>query len=214
MTSPMSSRDNPLIFVDLVPPGFANPMLKEDPDAVPQLTAEEIQAVIDKAYADGHDSGFKDGYSKGKSLAHTENANEKLSLETLARQFSSAIAAKNVEICDDVLNLSLAIAKSMIQSEIKTNPDVIKAIIGAATKKFIDADELKLSVHPDDAVIVRQYLQDELSAMSWQLLENAEIDRGGCVVETAHNSVDASNEVRWKAVTESLGKTLDWHEGM
>jgi len=210
----MSNGDNSLIFVDLVPPGFANPMPKEDPNAVPQLTAEEIQAVIDKAYSEGHDSGFKDGYSKGKSLAHTENANEKLSLETLVRQFGSAITAKNVEICDDVLNLSLAIAKSMIRSEIKINPDVIKVIVSEATKKFIDASELKLTVHPDDAVIVRQYLQDELGVMSWQLLESTQIERGGCVVETAHNSVDASNKVRWKAVAESLGKTLDWHGEM
>ena len=208
----MSNRDNSLIFVDLVPPGFANPMPAEDPNAVPQLTAEEIQAVIDKAYAEGHDSGFKEGYSKGKSLAHTENANEKLSLEALARQFGAAISAKNVEICDDVLDLSLAIAKSMIQSEIKINHAVIKAIVGEASKKFIDASQLKLIVHPDDAVIVRQYLQDELGAMSWQLLEDLEIDRGGCVVETAQNSIDARNEVRWKAVTESLGKTLDWRE--
>lgn len=210
----MSNRDNSLIFVDLVPPGFGNPMPKEDPDAVPQLTAEEIQAVIDKAYAEGHDSGFKDGYSKGKSLAHSENADEKRALETLADAFSAAIAAKNTEICDDVLNLSLAIAKSMIQSEIKINPNVIKVIIGQATKKFLDASELKLTVHPEDAVIVRQYLQGELSAMQWQVLENAEIDRGGCVVETAQNAIDASNEVRWKAITESLGKNLDWHEGM
>ena len=209
----MSNRDNTLIFVDLVPPGFANPMPKEDPDAVPQLSAEEIQAVIDKAYAEGHDSGFKDGYSKGKALAHTENADEKRSLELLAQQFGAAITAKNIEICDDVLNLSLAIAQSMIRSEIKINPQVIKAIISEATKKFIDAAELKLIVHPDDAVIVRQYLKDELGAMSWQLSENAEIDRGGCVVETSQNSIDASNEVRWKAITESLGKNLDWHEG-
>jgi flagellar assembly protein FliH len=208
----MSNRDNSLIFVDLVPPGFANPMPKEDPNSVPQLTAEEIQAVIDKAYAQGHDSGFKDGYSKGKSLAQSENADEKHALEALAQKFSAAIIAKNVEICDDVLNLSLAIAKSMIQSEIKINPDVIKAIVGQATKKFIDATELKLSVHPDDAVIVRQYLQDELSAMHWQLLESTEIDRGGCLVEAAHNAIDASNEVRWKTITESLGKNLDWHE--
>lgn len=210
----MSSRDNGLIFVDLVPPGFANPMPKEDPDAVPQLTAEEIQAVIDKAYAEGHDSGFKDGYSKGRSLADSENADEKLALQALAQKFSAAIVAKNIAICDDVLNLSLAIAKSMIQSEIKINPDIIKTIIGQATKKFIDATQLKLSVHPDDAVIVRQYLQDELSAMQWHLIENLEIDRGGCVVETAQNAIDASNEVRWKAITESLGKNLDWHEGM
>jgi flagellar assembly protein FliH len=210
----MSNRDNSLIFVDLVPPGFANPMPKEDPDAVPQLTAEEIQAVIDKAYAEGHDSGFKDGYSKGKSLAHSENADEKRSLETLAGTFSAAITAKNIDICDDVLNLSLAIAKSMIQTEIKINPLVIKAIISEATKKFIDASELKLTVHPDDAIIVRQYLQEELGTQQWQLLENSEIDRGGCVVETAQNAIDASNEVRWKAITESLGKNLDWHEGM
>jgi len=130
------------------------------------------------------------------------------------RQFGSAITAKNVEICDDVLNLSLAIAKSMIRSEIKINPDVIKVIVSEATKKFIDASELKLTVHPDDAVIVRQYLQDELGVMSWQLLESTQIERGGCVVETAHNSVDASNKVRWKAVAESLGKTLDWHGEM
>jgi flagellar assembly protein FliH len=208
----MSNRDNSLIFVDLVPPGFANPIPKEDPDAVPQLTAEEIQAVIDKAYAEGHDSGFKDGYSKGKLLAQSENADEKLALAALMSQFGASISEKNVTICDDVLTLSLAIAKSMIRSEIKINPNVIKVTIGEATRQFIDASELKLTVHPDDAIIVRQYLHDVLSKKQWQLLESADIDRGGCLVETANNSIDATNEVRWKFISESLGKNLDWHE--
>lgn len=208
----MSNMDNTLIFVDLVPPGFANPILKEDPDAVPQLTAEEVQAVIDKAYAEGHESGFKEGYSKGKLLAQSENADEKMALARLMSQFGTSIGAKNVEICDDVLTLSLAIAKSMIRSEIHVNPEVIKGIISEATRQFIDASELKLTVHPEDAVIVRQYLHDELGKKQWQLLESVDIDRGGCLVEAAHNSVDATNEVRWKFITESLGRNLDWHE--
>ena len=207
----MSNRDDTLVFVDLVPPGFNKPAPKEDPDAVPQLTAEEIQAIIDKAYAEGHDSGFKEGYSKGKSLAQTENASEKLTLAQLVGQFSAALASKNIEICNDVLDLSLAVARSMIKVEIKLNPSVIKPIIAEATKKIIDTNELKLIVNPDDAVTLRHYLKDELKISQWQLLENSEIDRGGCIVETANNSINAQNKVRWKAVTESLAKNIDWY---
>ncbi|QWD48407.1 hypothetical protein G6658_03795 [Polynucleobacter paneuropaeus] len=206
----MSRPAEGFLFVDLVPPGFGKPPPKEIP--LPLPTTEEIQAIKDKAFADGLESGYKDGYAKGKSLAESENLIDKQVLQKLTEQFSTVIANKSIEICEDVLSLSLAIAKSMVKTEVKVNPAVICPLILEGTKKLVDINQLQLFLNPFDASIVRKYLQAELEAHQWQIMDDPEMEQGGCRLQTAQNSVDASNESRWKVVTEGLGRVTDWHE--
>jgi flagellar assembly protein FliH len=65
-------------------------------------------------------------------------------------------------------------------------------------------------VHHDDAQIIREYLGDEIASQQWQILEDSNIERGGCLVETGANQIDASNEVRWKRISDALAQTNNW----
>ena len=117
----MSRQEEDLIFVDLISPGFNQPLDQNGPDPISPLTAEQVQAISDSAYAEGLKFGFEEGYAKGKALAESENHEEKVALLSLTSQFRAEVATKSKQICEDVLSLALVIAKTMIKEEIKVN---------------------------------------------------------------------------------------------
>ena len=67
-----------------------------------------------------------------------------------------------------------------------------------------------LFLNPDDAVLVRDRIGDELTKMGWQLADDAQIEHGSCRVETASNQIDASLTTRWQRLTAALSKQSDW----
>jgi len=55
-----------------------------------------------------------------------------------------------------------------------------------------------LFVHPDDAVLIRAELSDQLANNNWRLVEDANLTAGGCRVELGASEVDATLETRWR----------------
>jgi flagellar assembly protein FliH len=68
----------------------------------------------------------------------------------------------------------------------------------------------RILVHHDDAQMLREYLAEEIASQHWQIQEDINIERGGCMVETGANQIDATNEVRWKRISEALAQKSDW----
>jgi flagellar assembly protein FliH len=67
-----------------------------------------------------------------------------------------------------------------------------------------------LFLHPDDAAHVKECLQDDLAQADWRIVEDPNIQRGGCRVETASNQIDASIGTRWQRIARALGKSSEW----
>jgi flagellar assembly protein FliH len=65
-------------------------------------------------------------------------------------------------------------------------------------------------VHHADAHIIREYLAEEIVSQQWQIQEDPNIERGGCIVETGANQIDATNEVRWKRISDALAQNNHW----
>jgi flagellar assembly protein FliH len=65
-------------------------------------------------------------------------------------------------------------------------------------------------VHHDDAQMLREYLAEEISSQQWLIQEDSNIERGGCLVETGANQIDATNAVRWKRISEALAQNNNW----
>ena len=67
-----------------------------------------------------------------------------------------------------------------------------------------------LMLHPDDAEIVRAGIGHELDKSGWRIVEDAQLERGGCRVDTASNQIDAQIASRWQRLTASLNADVDW----
>jgi flagellar assembly protein FliH len=195
-------------FTDLVP---TKPAIKPEPSTSQAISfsPEKIKGILDKAYLDGYDRGMKSGHEAGMNLANEKLALEQADLKNLLNGFSKTAKEKSKVLCEDVLTLSLDIAKAMLKEHLKINQEAILPILRQATNSLIDSEgPLHLKLNPEDVQIVQKYLQAELS--NWEIIEDMTIERGACMIETSGNTVDATHENRWRLICDSLGQNHAW----
>jgi flagellar assembly protein FliH len=195
-------------FTDLIP---TKPAVKPEPSPAQSMSfsPEKIKEILDKAYLDGYDRGMKSGHEAGMNMANEKLAVEQADLKNLMNGFSNTAKEKSKVLCEDVLALSLDIAKAMLKEHLKINQEAILPILRQATNSLIDSEgPLHLKLNPEDVQIVQKYLQAELS--NWQIEEDIRIERGACIIETSGNTVDATHENRWRLICDALGQNHDW----
>jgi flagellar assembly protein FliH len=59
---------------------------------------------------------------------------------------------------------------------------------------------------------VRNGMGEQLAHAGWKIFEDAQMQRGGCRVETAHSQIDATPATRWKHIVASIGQDNEWME--
>ena len=53
-------------------------------------------------------------------------------------------------------------------------------------------------------------MDDELQKAGWRVADDAQLERGGCRIETASNQIDAATGSRWQRIAAALGKESEW----
>lgn len=176
--------------------------------SIPLPTAESIEKMHDEArkegYREGFDSGEKAGYQAGLERARQEAEH----LAQLADHFEKALASLDQDIADAVLELSISIARQVVQQQLNLQPESIISVIRAAlTSLPLHHGNINIHTHPEDARLIREQLGNQIAQSGWHLIDDASIERGGCLVRAGSSEVDATFATRWRRVLEALGKT-------
>lgn len=195
-------------------------------EIVPQVvlpSVEEIEAMREAARQDGFAQGLQEGreqgyaegraqgYADGAEAGQIESAAELENMRSVAATFGDAVAAADETIAADVLELALRLARGMVRTAFDVHPELIVPVVREAIGYLpVLQQPALLSLHPEDALIVRQGMADELSKGGWRIIEDAGIARGGCKVETASNQIDAQAQARWHRLTHALGANVEW----
>lgn len=168
-------------------------------------TAPELQADIEALKQRGYETGFAEGRAAGLAQATY--------IATLAADFEQALKRVEEELHSDVLHLALTIAKQMLRETVRIHPDKVVPLVreALATLPHVNA-HLHLSVHPEDALLLRSFLEADLGHGGWRLIEDARIERGGCRIETSNSELDATLEARWKRIVSALGQEDEWSD--
>jgi len=175
-----------------------------------QVTSTREQARI-SGHADGHAQGLAEGRAAGLNEGRLQAAQELVRLRQIAETFGTEVAQANDVIADDMLDLALDLAKAMLKTALAVRPELVLPIVGEAIRYLPSLQQpALLFLHPDDAALVKDHMQDELTKAGWRVAEDIHLDRGGCRVETASNQIDASASTRWQRIASALGKDLDW----
>lgn len=175
--------------------------------AVVLPTIEQISAIEEQARQEGFHAGHAEGLASGRE----EAARETTRLRDLADTFSVEVGKADEAISQQVLDLSIDLARALLKSALAIRPELVIPIVKEAVR-YVPAlhQPALLYLHPDDAALVRERIGDELTKMGWLLSDDAQLDRGGCRVETASNQIDASLPTRWQRLTAALSKQSDW----
>jgi flagellar assembly protein FliH len=179
---------------------------KEDAAASAKI-AQIFESVRKEAYTKGMQEGFAVGMAQAKEYALQEKQNFLI----LTAAFAEALKVADQKIEENLLELALDIAKAMLKTKLNVDHEAILPVVRDAMHYLPHVQKpARILVHHDDAQTLRQHLGEELSEQVWLIQEDNNIERGGCLVETGANQIDATNSVRWKRIGDALGQSNDW----
>ncbi|BBP03856.1 flagellar assembly protein FliH [Sulfuriferula plumbiphila] len=179
--------------------------------AVSLPTVDEILTIREQARIEGYAAGVAEGRTAGLAAGRSEATEERARLLTIAASFATEVAQADELIANEVLDLALDLAKAMLKTALDVRPELINAIVSEAIH-YLPAlhQPARLYLNPNDLLLVKNQMGDELDKTGWHLAEDAQLEPGGCRVETAHNQIDASLSTRWQRIAAALGKESDW----
>ena len=170
-------------------------------------TIEQISAIEEQARQEGYDAGRAEGLAEGRRQAALETER----MRTLADTFAAEISQADDTISQQVLDLSVDLARALLKSSLAIRPELVIPIVKEAVRYLPAIQQpAMLYLNPDDAILVRDRIGDELVKLGWQLTDDAGLEPGSCRVETASNQIDASLPTRWQRLAAALGKDSDW----
>jgi flagellar assembly protein FliH len=182
-------------------------------------TIEELEAIREQARAEGYAEGLEEGraaghaegYADGAASGQREASAELEHLRAIAATFSDAVVQADETIAHDVLELALRLARGMVRTAFEVRPELILPVVQEAIGYLpVLAQPATLTLHPEDAEIVRQAMGQELIKGGWRIVDDATLARGGCKVDTASNQIDAQAQARWARLTHALQSNVDW----
>ncbi|MDP2229818.1 FliH/SctL family protein [Methylotenera sp.] len=181
---------------------------KKEEDTV---ASEKISQVFESARKEAYTKGMQEGFAVGMAKAREYAQEEKQHFLKLMESFSDALEKSDEQIADDALSLALEIAKAMLKVKLNIDTSIVLPVVMDAIHYLPYVQKpARILVHHEDAQMLREYLAEEIASQHWQIQEDINIERGGCIVETGANQIDATNEVRWKRISDALAQKSDW----
>ena len=167
-------------------------------------TAVELEEIQRQAHDEGYQAGLQAGLQAG-----SEDGMQRIAV--LLSAMEQALQQADQAVAQDLLNLSLEVARQMVQQTLNIPPEILLNTIRAAIASLPHFNQgAHLVLHPDDAAMVRASMGEQLNHTGWKIFEDANILRGGARVEAAHSQIDATLANRWQRIVAAIGQDRSW----
>lgn len=184
----------------------AEPEPRIDPETAARLETERQAAAI---AAQLRSEAQAQGYAAGVAAAREENER----LAALLAAFSDHAARHEQALADEVLDLALAFARQLAGDALAARREFLLPIVADALRQLPQATQrVELRLHPGDLALVRERLPAEAEGPRITLVADASIAPGGCQLDSAQASLDATLATRWRRLVAALGRADDWLE--
>lgn len=188
-------------------------MVKVAGNTIPTVTVAQLEQIQQQAHEEGYKTGYAEGYAKGYAEGAQKAHDEAQRMAGIVEALEKELHRVDEQVAQDLLGLALEIAKQMLQQTLKVKPDLLLNVVRNAISDLPHFNQhAHLVLHPADAELVRSSMGEQLNHTGWKIFEDAQMERGGCRVETAHSQIDATLETRWKRVVSSIGQGSTWME--
>jgi flagellar assembly protein FliH len=172
---------------------------------------KEIQLMKDSAaesgHREGHEKGRRDGFEKGREEGRQ-------TYDELVRKWNSlldGVASERKKLIGELHPLLIELVSNALtlclKNEAEKSSNLVLGLAEEVLKKAQDRVHLKLHLNPEDVVEVetqKARLRLSVGAGMLELMPDARIEKGGCVLETEAGSVDARISTVVSQIKESL----------
>ncbi len=166
------------------------------------VTAQDLQSIRKAAYLEG----LEKGKAEGQALVLKEQQHITDALNHLLKQCHHQRSHFDQEICEQLVAITISVAKQVIRRELNTEPEQIMAVIREAIACLPSSTEkLVLKLHPDDAALVRDiYNLDDDPDKTWKIFDDPGLQRGGCIINSVTSVVNADLDNRIATIVSQL----------
>lgn len=141
---------------------------------------------------DAWNAGYADGLAQGQHDVSAVMQRLAVLVGNAAESFEASV--QNLDAT--VLDLVMAIARSVVRQELHTSPEAVLAIGRAALDEMALHTSVRLRVHPRDEPLLAEHA-DRLGlppSVAVTVVADATVSAGGCIIESGAGRVDATIE--------------------
>jgi flagellar assembly protein FliH len=163
-----------------------------------QPTVRELAELERQA----REEGYAAGRAEGLAAAQQELKKRMAELDGLYDAAARPLQVLDEQTGQELARLATIVARRVIARELQLSPDlIIQAVRQAASAMPAATRELRVRLHPDDLVLLR-----DAGAVDshWQLLADPALSRGDCQLESERSRLDARTETRLAAMIDAV----------
>ena len=113
----------------------------------------------------------------------------------------------------DIINLIIDLSKKLLGQELATPRNTIAAFLQGAIEQAIECEEYHVTLHPDDLAFAEEKAPELIASIRGLerivFKTDKNITKGGCLLESAACSVDATIETQMESMKEFLEEQYD-----
>ncbi|MFZ7944699.1 FliH/SctL family protein [Neobacillus sp. 19] len=169
---------------------------------------EQFTHQLEEEKMRGYQEGYQSGFDEGKG--HAELQYREL-LEQAGTIVEHAYQEKQVVIQEAepfVIELSLEIARKILQQELQQNQEALLPMIKQVLSSVYESSSLTINVSPVDFAFVQKQREQLLSVVDGKIeikiVPDYSVKHGGCIIHTSSGSVDARIDVQLSEIKKAL----------
>lgn len=196
---------------EMMPQGYPLPTAEELEHIHAEAHDTGYQAGYETGQQEGQQAGYEAGYQAGVDAAHADMAPLGEQMQHLVAELQVALSGMDQGIADTLLSLSLALTQQMVKTALEARPELLIPVIREALSVLpLQQQGLQLYVNPVNLEMVRAYLGEQFAQSGWRIIEDGQIEPGGCLIRAGSSEIDGTIQTRWQRVLASIGIQRDW----
>lgn len=169
------------------------------------MTAEQIERIQKQAFKEAYDEGYQKGRQEGMAAGKNEIEYKGKLLTEMFDSLSHPLEQLDETVEQQLVSLSLAIARQLVRRELKADPGQVIGVVHEALAVLpVGSQDVKVCLHPDDVVLMREAMVKTESDRNWSLIDDPSLTRGDCRILTKVSQIEATLEKRLAAVVSQL----------
>lgn len=162
----------------------------------PQEDLEQALAESNRRAQAAAAQSFQDGFQQGR-VEGEQGARAELAalMERLARTIADLSGTRDAfrrEAEEDVVRLSLGVARRILHRELSVDPDALLGVIRVALGKFEARELHRILISPQDHAALAAALTSLKLPRQVEVISDPSLERGAALFETVKGTLDAS----------------------
>jgi len=146
---------------------------------------------------------FERGLAQGEAHAAEKPAQLVKALGKARGDLAELMAGVEVEAEKQAVELALKLAETVIRTQVLFDANILRSALNEAVQRAPEGSILRVRVNPNDLAAAESQA-GALTTDNVEITSDADVGRGGCVVETKLGDIDSTIEHRWEAAEKLL----------